>query len=214
MKSSSDESSVTAILGLDLARRFLLVGFAGAFSLPLPLTPIPTSCSSPSSSSLSTTISYKPSSSSLNDGDGGVPGVLPGTFLRIVPNPLPKPRPPGLNMPPCSSPRIFFCRLSRHGLQIWNVQPGQRSIVSLLRLSHSVHFAVCTFTRVICVGSDEQVRRLPPGVRATGLARETPDVRTKGLLSEVLGVCGRVGVRGVVEEIKGFGILGVLGGAI
>jgi hypothetical protein len=87
-------------------------------------------------------------------------------------------------------------------------------MVSMLRLSHSVHFAACTFTRVICAGSDEQVRRLPLGVRATGLARTTPGVRTEGLLSKLFGVRGGAGVRGVVGVMEIFEALGVAGGAM
>jgi hypothetical protein len=43
-------------------------------------------------------------------------------------------------------------------------------MVALLRLSHSVHFAVWTLTTVMRVGSAEQVRSLPSGVRMEGEA--------------------------------------------
>lgn len=79
------------------------------------------------------------------------------------------------------------------------MQPGQRSIVSLLRLSHSVHLAVCTLTTVMASGLDEQTRNEPPGVRGTGLDR---------------GVA-RPGVRGVAVtdgEGDGGGGIGVLVG--
>jgi hypothetical protein len=45
-------------------------------------------------------------------------------------------------------------------------------MVALLRLSHSVHFAVWTLTTVMSVGSAEQVRSRPSGVRMEGEVSE------------------------------------------
>jgi hypothetical protein len=96
-------------------------------------------------------------------------------------------------MPPCASPRPFFSRRSQHGRQIWNVQPGQRSIVSLLRLSHSVHFAVWTLTTVMRLGSAEQVRSVPLAVRmdAPGVLGATALGEDAAVGEEAPGVAGR-----------------------
>jgi hypothetical protein len=66
-------------------------------------------------------------------------------------------------------------------------------MVSLLRLSHSVHFAVWTLTTVMRVGSEEQVRSLPlaawmnePGVLSATALGEDAEVG-----EEALGVAGR-----------------------
>jgi hypothetical protein len=105
-------------------------------------------------------------------------------------------------MLPCTKPLLFFSRRSRHDLQIWNVQPGQRNMVSLLRLSHSVHLAVCTLMTVMWAGSEEQVLMLPPGVCAAGLSRDLP------------GVWDMVGVYEPLEEVEGIEALGVAGGTM
>jgi hypothetical protein len=47
---------------------------------------------------------------------------------------------------PCVRVLPAFRRLSQQGLHSWKVHPGQRRIVSMLRLSHSEHLAVCTLT--------------------------------------------------------------------
>jgi hypothetical protein len=177
-KSSSDDSSCVVALPFDLAGRFLL----DAFSLPFPfvLTPASTSTSTISSSSFFSTIR------------GGVPiPSIGATVLRTVPPPKPNPlrKPPGLIMPPCTSVRPSFSRLSRHGLQICHVQPGHR-IMSMLRLSHSLHLAVRTVTMVMSAGSIVQMCSVPPGVRREGLAMELSGVR------------GGMGVRGAEDELE------------
>lgn len=108
MKSSPEDSSERMDFDFGFAGRLLLAGFAASVgakrALPFPLLTLTTS-----------TIS---SSSFATNGGTGVPFITPTIFLRIVPNPLPNPRPPGLNMLPCIRPLPFFSRRSRHGLQI------------------------------------------------------------------------------------------------
>ena len=77
-------------------------------------------------------------------------------------------------------------------------------MTSMLRLSHSEHFAVCTLTTVKALGDEEHaVSGLVPGVLGTELMRRCPGVEGRGVL--------RWTNLAVLAQFLALGVLGMIG---
>ena len=91
-------------------------------------------------------------------------------------------------------------------------------MTSMLRLSHSEHFAVCTLTTVKALGDEEHaVRGLVPGVLGTEVMRRCLGVEGRGVLRwtslAVLVLVLALGVLGVIESLGPGVRVGVSAGA-
>lgn len=197
--SSSDErsdgvSSLALALALDLA-------FAFGLGFVVRLLSLISSRSLSSSFSSSVNLLFLPPWSASD-----------GLLLTTLP-PSPSDTVCEFNIFPCASPRPALSLFPAHASHTWNVQPGHRIMVPLLRESHSEHLAVLTVSLLNALTAEEQASVPVAGVWGTdGICRWLPGVEGMGVLRWTRGVALLV----LVDKVRALGVAdgaGVVGTA-